>query len=159
MIRPVLMAAAALVLIPAAGAAQQQHTVFLHEYSGGFHIVPEQIHAKVGDIVALTIENDGTSVHNFLVCGDGTSPLEKCDDRWGFTGMIEPNATARVTVTAKKAGTFDYYCYIPGHKGGGMKGQLVVQEASAAKNEVPAPAIGALAGLLVVAALIGRRRT
>lgn len=154
--RALLLAFALLLLAPSVGAVEQEHTVYLHEYSGGLHIVPEQIHANVGDVLKLTITNEGQSPHNFMLCGDGETPLEKCDDRWGFTGMIAANGSAAVTATVKTAGTFDYYCYIAGHKGAGMAGKLVV--AGEEKNKTPSIGAPALLAILGTAALVGTRR-
>lgn len=152
----IALAILALALAPTALAAEYEHNVYLHEYSGGLHIVPEQINAKVGDTLKLTITNQGASPHNFMVCGDGEDFDEACSDRWGFTGMIEPNATAPVTVEVKEAGRFDYYCYVPGHKGAGMAGVLVVTGGAEEKSNIP---LGPLAfAALGAAALAFRRR-
>ena len=144
-----------LALVPTALAAEYEHTVYLHEYSAGLHIVPEQINAKVGDTLKLTVVNQGASPHNFLVCGDGEDFDEACSDRWGFTGMIEPNATAPVTVEVKEAGRFDYYCYVPGHKGAGMAGTLVVSGGAQEKSSVP---LGPIALAALGAAALALRR-
>lgn len=144
-----------LALTPTALAAEYEHTVYLHEYEGGLHIVPEQINAKVGDTLKLTVLNQGTSPHNFLVCGDGEDFDEACSDRWGFTGMIEPNQTAPVTVEVQKAGRFDYYCYVPGHKGAGMAGTLVVTGGEE-KSSVP---LGPLALVALGAVAVAMRRS
>ncbi|HUR69202.1 MAG TPA: cupredoxin domain-containing protein [Candidatus Thermoplasmatota archaeon] len=154
---PLLVALLLLVpLAPGATAIEREIGVTLHEYSGGFHIVPEQINAEVGDVLKLTIQNAGQSPHNFMVCGDGASPMETCDDVWGKTPMIAPNASAPLQVTVKKAGTFDYYCYVPGHKSGKMVGALVVGGADGGKK-APAAPIGAGLALMVLLALSRRR--
>lgn len=153
------LVAALLVAAPLAGAqAVTEHIVYLHE--NPLHALPEVINARVGETIQFTVENPEApdkTPHNFLVCGDGKKPQESCDDRWGFTGMIQPGASAVVTVDVAKAGVFEYYCYIPGHKGGGMRGELVVTGDESSKG-VPAPALGALLAALGVAALVGGRR-
>lgn len=152
-----LLLAATLLLLPTALAAEQQHAVYLHEYTGGLHIVPEEIRANVGDTLRFDVLNQGTAPHNLIVCGDGTKPQEACTDRWGFTPMLEANQSAPLTFTIEKAGTFDYYCSIPGHKGGGMKGLLIVSGGDESSSIPALPVAGVLA-LLATLALVGRRR-
>ena len=156
--RPLTAALMVLVAAPAAIAQAEptEHSVYLHEFSGGLHLVPEQINARVGDVLRFTVTNQGASPHNFLVCGDGTSPLEKCDERWGFTAMIPPNGTAVTTVNVTKAGTFDYYCYVPGHKSGGMSGTLVVEGEK--KQGVPALPVVLVLSAATASALWRARR-
>lgn len=144
-------------MAPPSVAAEFEMTVYLHE--GPLHALPEEIRADVGDVLKLTIMNPeapGKGPHNFLVCGDGKKFSESCTDRWGFTGMIQPGESAPLTVTMEKAGTFEYYCFIAGHKAGGMSGDLIVQEARGEKKGLPMGplALLALAGL----AIITRRR-
>lgn len=156
--RPALLALVGLALAaPAVSAATTHHVVYLHE--NPLHALPESINAHVGETLQITIENpaaEGKTPHNFLVCGDGTNPLEKCDDRWAFTGMIQPGENATATFEAKRAGTFDYYCFIPGHKSGGMSGTLVVQSEATQKSTVPLGPL-ALAALAGAAAVLARR--
>jgi len=157
--RLVVLAALAIVAIqPAVAAEEHEMPVYLHE--NPMHALPESINARVGDAIVFRVENpeaEGKGPHNFLVCGDGKKFTEACDEKWGFTGMIQPGERATVTVNITKAGTFEYYCYIPGHKGAGMSGDLIVQGASTEKSAIPfGPlALLALAGL----ALALRRRS
>ncbi|HVM45718.1 MAG TPA: cupredoxin domain-containing protein [Candidatus Thermoplasmatota archaeon] len=142
-----LLAPAALAQAPV-----NEHVVYLHE--NPLHILPEVINANVGDTLRITVHNPeapGKTPHNFLVCGDGKKPQESCDDRWGFTGMIQPGESAVVTVDVKKAGVFEYYCYIAGHKGGGMVGELVVagDESRSVPGIAPLAALAAL-GLVAI---------
>lgn len=148
--RAFLTTLALLLATPLASAAEQQHTLYLHEKP--LHILPEFINANVGDTLVFTIENPEApdkGPHNFLVCGDGKKFTESCDDRWAFTGMIQPGESAQLTFEVKEAGLFEYYCYIPGHKGGGMTGELRVAGAEESK---PVPTLAPIA-LLAVAAL------
>lgn len=149
---------ASLLLVPLAGAAAQEIPIFLHETAGGLHLVPEIVNAKVGDTLKFTVTNSGESPHNFKVCGDGESPLESCTDTWGFSGMIQPNATAIVSATPTKAGTFDYYCYIPGHKGAGMAGKLVVQGGAETSGIPGLPAAGTVLAVATLALFVRRTR-
>lgn len=146
--------------LPPAQAAQVDVPVYLHEYNGNLHMIPDVANANVGDTVRFTIINEGVdhdnSPHNFWVCGDGTDPGSECNDKWGFSGQIANNQTAVVTIVAKKAGTFDYYCAIPGHKQAGMSGILTVAGNGPATKTSGG---GALVGTLIaLAAVAGIRR-
>ena len=155
-----LAAALALAGVASAQAATQyEHTVFLHEYSGGLHIVPEQINAKVGDTLSLTVLNQGASPHNLRVCGDTPpKPSIDCGESWGQTPYnIAPNASAPLTVEVTKAGTFEYYCFVPGHKGAGMVGTLMVEGEE--KNGMPALGVPIVLALVLALALARRSRS
>ena len=41
------------------------------------------------------------------------------------TGAIAPGASATLTVDAAKAGSYTFFCPIPGHRQAGMQGTLV----------------------------------
>jgi len=148
-------------LVAGTAAAQSErfeHTVYLHEYSGGLHIVPEQINAKVGDTLGLTVLNQGAAPHNLRVCGDTPpTPSQECKESWGQTRFnIEPNGTAPLQVEVTKAGTFEYYCYVAGHKGAGMVGTLIVEGEE--KDGVPGLGIASLVSLLAALAIVRRTR-
>lgn len=163
---PVLALALALVPALAAGVAQArafEENVYLHDING-LHLTPPNVYAKVGDTITLRVENDGEADHNLYVCGDASSPSQSCQDIWGFTPMIAPGGAATLVVEAKRAGTFDYYCAVPGHKGsapgahGSMWGQLVVQ-AESAQKPAPAAPVALVALALAGLALALRRRS
>ncbi|HET6405839.1 MAG TPA: plastocyanin/azurin family copper-binding protein [Candidatus Thermoplasmatota archaeon] len=161
---PALALALALVFALAGSAHAQgqryEHMVYLHEYTGGLHIVPEQINAKVGDTLVLTVINQGASPHNLRVCGDTPpTPSEQCQQSWGQTKFnVAPDETVTLTVeNIPKAGTFEYYCYVPGHKGGGMVGTLIVQGGEESKSVPALGAAGVAAGFACALAL--RRKT
>jgi uncharacterized cupredoxin-like copper-binding protein len=42
------------------------------------------------------------------------------------TGTIDPGKTAKLKVDLSKAGTYEWYCPIDGHKASGMKGEIKV---------------------------------
>lgn len=169
--RPLLcaLAAALFLLAPAAGAATLNVDVYLHETAQGLHALPETMSANVGDTLRLTVHNQGSvkdnSQHWLMVCGDGPQPPgfgSECADKWGFTGMIQNNQSAILTATAKKAGTFSYYCPIPGHPEAGMAGVLTVQAAGAAAPQKDAPGLallGSLIALVGVALLLRKVRS
>jgi uncharacterized cupredoxin-like copper-binding protein len=146
---------------PTAGAVTREIEVVLHEYSGGLHVIPETINANVGDTLVLTVVNQGASQHNLRVCADQPpKPSIDCGESWGQTRYdMQANETAPLQVEVKRSGTFEYYCYVPGHKGAGMRGELhVASDAAEAKSIPGAPLAGILALLGTLIFLGGRRR-
>jgi len=162
---PMRFALVALALLalatPTASAITREIPVFLHDQgedgTGRLHILPEEIRADVGDVLRLTVQNAGVTIHDLVVCGDALSPAATCSDRWGSAAPIQPGATATVEATVEKAGTFQYWCTIAGHKDGGMVGRLIVAGgAEEGSNGIPLGPLAALA--LAGAALAWRRR-
>jgi uncharacterized cupredoxin-like copper-binding protein len=145
--------------VPAAHA--EDIDVQLHEVeSGGFHILPDAMNAQKGETLNLTVTNQGKIAHDLVVCGDGPVPPTDCQDVWGFIAPLQAGQTARLTATAKKAGTFTYYCSLPGHAAGGMRGTLTVQGDNGSSKPSPGTAlVGTLMSLAVVAFLVRRERS
>lgn len=73
--------------------------------------------AKVGQTVNVTLENSGALEHTFLI-----------DELGVNSGTIAAGQSGTITFTPDKAGTYTYYCNVPGHKEGGMVGTLTVTE-------------------------------
>ena len=93
---------------PAASASQPSGT----EISVGateFAFDPGAIAVPAGDGVTVTLTNKGTVEHDITV------------DALGVKIYAKPGDTASGTVTAA-AGTYEFYCSIPGHKEAGMVG-------------------------------------
>ncbi len=61
--------------------------------------------------------NDGTTAHALAVEGNGLDQE---------ISAINPGSSGTVKVTLPKAGTYDIYCPIDGHKGLGVKGTITV---------------------------------
>ena len=71
--------------------------------------------AKVGQPVTVSIQNAGALEHSFVIDAL-TVKLEH----------IQAGQTSSVTFTPTTAGTYEFYCDVPGHKDAGMKGTLTV---------------------------------
>ena len=65
--------------------------------------------------VTFQFTNTGVAVHNF-----------KIDDPEVFSGDLSNGQTVEQVVNLP-AGTYTYYCTVPGHRDAGMFGQLIVQ--------------------------------
>lgn len=91
--------------------------------SGGVTVVatefaydPEDFSLPADDDVELTLENNGVVEHDIVV--------EELDDR----RLVHADAGETVTETVNlPAGTYVYYCSIPGHRTSGMEGTLTVE--------------------------------
>ena len=95
-------------------AAQSETKRFTIEGSE-FKFAPNEIRINKGDNVEITFENIGTYEHNFVIEGYNKK-----------TPIISKGNRAVLAFTADKAGTFAFFCSVPGHRASGMEGKLVV---------------------------------
>ena len=73
------------------------------------------------------VVNQGDTVRLTVINGDPTLHDLKIDEFGVYTGeLLEDEQTVTVEFVADKAGDFDYYCSIPGHREIGMHGLLRV---------------------------------
>jgi uncharacterized cupredoxin-like copper-binding protein len=77
--------------------------------------VPPTLETAADTPVTVTLTNTGAAVHNFNI-----------DELNIHSGDVPPGQSSEVTITAP-AGTYQYYCNVPGHKEAGMTGTLTVQ--------------------------------
>jgi len=75
---------------------------------------PADFTLPAGTDVMISIPNAGAAFHTFVI------------DELGIKVEVEAGATGEVTINAP-AGTYVYYCDVPGHKEAGMVGTLTVQ--------------------------------
>lgn len=80
-----------------------------------FAFSPNTLSVNKGDTVKVTFTNNGTLPHNFTITELNVK-----------SRTIMPGASDTVTFTADTAGTFTYFCSVPGHKDKGMVGTLTV---------------------------------
>lgn len=64
--------------------------------------------------VTVTLPNEGVAEHTFVI------------DELEINVSIAPGATETVTINAP-AGTYTYYCDVPGHRAQGMEGTMTVE--------------------------------
>lgn len=93
-----------------------QMTVVMGE--GGVWIYePDTITVNKGDKIELTLINkDAAQPHSLLI-----------PDLNFNSGEVAINSQGTFTVNASKAGEFQFYCDVPGHKEVGMVGKITVQ--------------------------------
>lgn len=81
-----------------------------------FQFTPNQIEGRTGETLRITFENKGTIAHNLTIPGLGE-----------HTPTIQPGQTAELDLTLPNTpGAYQFYCSVPGHKGAGMVGNIVV---------------------------------
>jgi plastocyanin len=81
-----------------------------------FAFEPEDFSLPADQDTELTLVNKGVVEHDIVV--------EELDDR----ELVFANAGETVTETVSvPAGTYTYYCSIPGHRSAGMEGTLTVE--------------------------------
>ena len=96
---------------------------------------PLRIEVKRGEQIRFVIRNIGQEEHEFLLAtteenlkhGEAMKehPHMAHDDPNGV--RLAPANSAEIVWKFTKAGTFEYSCLIPGHRDGGMIGQIVVK--------------------------------
>jgi uncharacterized cupredoxin-like copper-binding protein len=75
--------------------------------------------------VTFKVTNKGALGHTFKVCSSSKGgSANSCAGKG--TATIAPGASATLSVTFAKAGSYEYLCTVPGHAAAGMKGDLKV---------------------------------
>lgn len=81
-----------------------------------FRFVPDVINAKPGQQIQLTLQNTGSLDHSFVL------------PDLNINYQLPAGKTLKETFSApSKAGTYQFYCNVPGHKEAGMVGNLIVK--------------------------------
>ncbi len=86
--------------------------------AGEWYFEPEKLTLRKGQEITIELKNSGSFSHNLKV-GEFDAKTETI----GGGGE-----TASVTFEANKAGRFKFWCAVPGHRGRGMEGTLIVKE-------------------------------
>lgn len=104
----------------------------------GLAFEPDEIHLRVGERVRLTVDNaEAANLHDFTVDHMNVADVhggggEHGDDDHGEMAALhialEPGMQGDIEFTPMEAGTYEFYCSVPGHAQGGMKGVIVVEE-------------------------------
>ena len=105
-------------------AAPASKTVMVGEQE--FSITPSSIALTKPGTYKFRVTNNGMIGHALEIEGHGVEQK---------TGTIEPGKTATLQVSLTKAGSYEVYCPIDGHRDKGMKATLTVGGAAA-------PAVG-----------------
>jgi mono/diheme cytochrome c family protein len=81
--------------------------------SGQLAYLAKDATAKAGE-VTLSSKNDSSVPHNIAIKGEGEGPV------------VQGGKTSEVSADLK-AGSYEFYCSVPGHEQAGMKGTLEVK--------------------------------
>ena len=93
-----------------------------------FKLDPSDPKVKKG-IVNFEVTNDGKVTHSLEVEGpSGELELEKA---------LQPGRSGTLRVNMSKAGRYEWYCPIDGHKDSGMRGEITVGAKSAGGGGTP----------------------
>ncbi len=98
-----------------------------------FTVTPTVIDA-VGPTVTFDVSNAGPTPHNLTIRDDAGTVLGATDD-------LSTGHTAVLTVTFPGPGSYITYCSLPGHESLGLKGELVVSEATPMVSPATSPAV------------------
>ncbi|MTV24759.1 hypothetical protein FTX61_04905 [Nitriliruptoraceae bacterium ZYF776] len=82
--------------------------------AGDLYFDPEELTTAAGE-VTVTLDNVGSAEHDFVIEEAGDVEVVYADPGESATGTVE-----------LEAGTYTYYCSIPGHRTAGMEGTLEV---------------------------------
>lgn len=83
--------------------------------SKGLSFTPNEIKVNVGDTVRVTYKNT-LGKHDWTL-----------DEFNAKTQLLDAGEIATVEFVVDKAGSFEFYCSVAGHRAAGMKGTLVVE--------------------------------
>ncbi len=100
---------------PLGSSASSPDAIVLTMEAGNFYFAPAAITVRRGQAVTILFDvSEGT--HDFVIDALGVN-----------SGLLtEPNPS--VTFTPRQAGTFVFYCSVPGHREQGMEGTITVTE-------------------------------
>ena len=79
-----------------------------------FGFRPAEIRIRAGQPINLELANRGVVVHDLTI------------PALGFQAAVQPGWQSTAGLRAPAAGTYEYYCSVPGHREAGMGGRLVV---------------------------------
>jgi uncharacterized cupredoxin-like copper-binding protein len=82
--------------------------------SQGLRFTPDEIRVREGVTVRLTYENGGGG-HDWVL-----------DELDAATEFLRGGQSETIEFVADEAGTFEFYCSVPGHRARGMVGDFVV---------------------------------
>ena len=127
--KTILIAMAAMgLLLSACGAQTAEVEVTMTDFA----FDPAEISVPAGAEVTLTMTNDGSVEHNWVLMEQGytAEPPFNDEDQQNvlFEASVPADETETVTFTApSEAGTYQVVCSIPGHLEAGMIGSLTVE--------------------------------
>lgn len=127
--RLVLVAAASFVAVGAlagAAASGSQATVTVRVTARDFSFTLSRLSVPAGSRVRFVVRNRGLAPHDLVVAGKRTRILQR-------------GQSQTITVRFRKAGRYQFFCSVPGHKRLGMRGRFSVGRPPAPPPPPPPP--------------------
>ena len=105
---------------------------------GEFSFGPADITMRAGEVVEIALSNGGVLLHDFTIdqidsdvhITELHGVVDHDHDETGSTMdvhiALDPGGEGLVKLKAHEAGTYTFYCTVPGHREGGMEGTLTV---------------------------------
>ena len=90
-------------------------TASIEVESGNLFFKPTKLEAPAG-IVKILLKNAQSGAHNLVITGVP-----------GFILEVNAEGDQDAKKVDLKAGSYDFYCTLPGHRAGGMQGNLIVK--------------------------------
>ena len=115
---------------PAAGGTAAPAATTAEVVSQDIFFEPTEITIPANTDVTISLPNEGAAAHNFSI------------DELDISVDLAPGETKEVVINAP-AGTYEFYCNVPGHREAGMVGTLTVSEEAAPAAEAATPASAA----------------
>jgi nitrite reductase (NO-forming) len=91
--------------------------------SHDIYFAPNKVTIPADTDVTIELPNEGVTMHNFSITDHKNPDVKNLE----ISIDINPGDTKTVTVNAP-AGTYYFYCNVPGHEAAGMYGYLIVEE-------------------------------
>lgn len=112
-----LVVAAALSACGGGGGGGQGSSDITLKAADSLRFDPTTISAKVGQKVNVAVQNAGAMPHSLVI-----------DELKVNSGPVAGGQRGSVSFTPRAAGSFTFYCDMPGHKASGMMGTLTVTQ-------------------------------
>jgi uncharacterized cupredoxin-like copper-binding protein len=92
-----------------------------------FELSPSSVTLSKPGTYAFKAENKGSAQHSLEIDGEGVESKGGKAGEARLEQNLDPGQSGVLAVTFQKAGTYEMYCPIIGHKLAGMKGSVVVE--------------------------------
>jgi uncharacterized cupredoxin-like copper-binding protein len=133
-----LVAAAALSGLVLAGCSgsggNDANAVIVNESMESLTFGQKELTVQKGQPVKLVVANKDGQLHDLSIDKIPAKVKEEHSDMHDMGGKmpdlhvsVDAGKTGEVTFTPTEAGTYTFYCTVPGHKDAGMQGKLVVK--------------------------------
>jgi plastocyanin len=103
---------------PAKGGTSGTKVALAADPTGALKYNTTSLNAGAGD-VTIAFQNKSSVPHNVTITGSGNKKLGATADISGSSAVLK--------LKGVKAGTYTFFCSIPGHEQAGMKGTLTVR--------------------------------